>query len=395
MQEYILQNIIEVERGALLTILFTYSLVFFTVQGEKARRREKRLRGLSGAMMLFILLEFVSDCAFWWPEIAAKRQDPQFLSVMAHIEMLIVPLIYLTVTEITLRRKVTGKIAMLHGLPFVLMTAIGVLIKGIWFEYVYYTLLIAYVGVCVVFFIKAINRYEQFINNEYSDLYGLSIRWMKYIFYSLLVIFIIYIMHNAFYTTASRAMLFAAEICLWATIGHNIYLMINARENALKPIRIHTGEENEEQDESAAVAQETAEQKAASIEATKEAFSAQLTTSQREDMERFSERLHAICEEGKLYKKEDLTRDELANELGLNHTYFTRMLKASRGQSFYDYINGLRMEEAAKLLNDPQYPLEAIPYEVGYRHKSTYYRAFSEHFGCTPKEYRKKSARSN
>ena len=58
--------------------------------------------------------------------------------------------------------------------------------------------------------------------------------------------------------------------------------------------------------------------------------------------------------------------------------------------SFYEYINSLRMQYAEELLRDPNFPLDAIPLEVGYKHRSTYYRVFGEKFGCTPTEYRAK-----
>ena len=106
--------------------------------------------------------------------------------------------------------------------------------------------------------------------------------------------------------------------------------------------------------------------------------------------ELFLKRLKEVCEDTKLYTTEDLTREELSRAMMLNHSYLTRMLKSATGKSFYEYINSLRMQYAEELLRDPNFPLDAIPLEVGYKHRSTYYRVFAEKFGCTPTEYRAK-----
>ena len=97
-----------------------------------------------------------------------------------------------------------------------------------------------------------------------------------------------------------------------------------------------------------------------------------------------------MCEDTKLYTTEDLTREDLSRAMMLNHSYLTRRLKSATGKTFYEYINSLRMQYAEELLRDPNFPLDAIPLEVGYRHRSTYYRVFGEKFGCTPTEYRAK-----
>lgn len=46
----------------------------------------------------------------------------------------------------------------------------------------------------------------------------------------------------------------------------------------------------------------------------------------------------------------------------------------------------LRMEKAASLLGQ-KVPMEAVANEVGYSTVSSFYRAFTKYYGCTPGAY--------
>ena len=56
-----------------------------------------------------------------------------------------------------------------------------------------------------------------------------------------------------------------------------------------------------------------------------------------------------------------------------------------------NYIAGKRMEKAAKLLLETQYPISRIAMEVGYSNFSYFSKTFRDYAGCTPNEYRAKN----
>ncbi|RYG14646.1 MAG: AraC family transcriptional regulator [Chitinophagaceae bacterium] len=58
--------------------------------------------------------------------------------------------------------------------------------------------------------------------------------------------------------------------------------------------------------------------------------------------------------------------------------------------SFYDYINGYRLQFASNLLKNPSCNLRIldIAFEAGFNNKNSFYRAFKESFGITPNQYR-------
>jgi len=104
----------------------------------------------------------------------------------------------------------------------------------------------------------------------------------------------------------------------------------------------------------------------------------------------FFQRVEALMVNEKLFCEQDLSREDVATAIGTNRTYLARSIKCATGQTFSEYITSLRVNYAATLLTTTDEPLDSIGDQVGFRSKSTYYRAFGEAHGCTPSEYRRK-----
>ena len=84
----------------------------------------------------------------------------------------------------------------------------------------------------------------------------------------------------------------------------------------------------------------------------------------------------------------DLTRDEVAEAVFLNSSYFSRYFKQKTGESFYDYLNHLRIRQSLGLLNSTL-RIEQVSELVGYHHVKYYRRHFKDYMGYTPMEYRR------
>jgi len=100
-------------------------------------------------------------------------------------------------------------------------------------------------------------------------------------------------------------------------------------------------------------------------------------------------KLAALMDQG-YYRTEKLTLKMLAQELGLPE-YKTRSLinKAFDYRNFNDYINHLRIAEAsARLVAEPDTPIQNIALDVGYRTISSFNRTFREIHQQTPSDYR-------
>ena len=78
----------------------------------------------------------------------------------------------------------------------------------------------------------------------------------------------------------------------------------------------------------------------------------------------------------------------VANYVSMNYTYFSEMFKEYTGDSFVNYLKKKRIEEAKKLLTNPEYKIYEIATEVGYDDSKHFSKIFKKITGVTPNEYR-------
>ena len=99
--------------------------------------------------------------------------------------------------------------------------------------------------------------------------------------------------------------------------------------------------------------------------------------------------LEQVVEEKRLYLVKTLTLTDLAAAMGTNRTYVSNYLSQVRRQTFYDYINQMRIEKVSVplLKKHPEYTLEYIANESGFASISTFRRAFQKLLGKTPRQF--------
>jgi AraC-like DNA-binding protein len=85
---------------------------------------------------------------------------------------------------------------------------------------------------------------------------------------------------------------------------------------------------------------------------------------------------------------EPLTLKRAAELCGLSPTWFSNYFRVRTGVTFTVWYRGVRIERAKLLLVEPGLKIEAIAYDVGYGHVSTFERAFRTCTGACPKAYR-------
>ena len=96
----------------------------------------------------------------------------------------------------------------------------------------------------------------------------------------------------------------------------------------------------------------------------------------------------------KIHLNPGLSRDEVAEKLGISGGYLSQLLNSKGQRSFSDYINSYRVEEVKKMMQNPdfeRYSLLSIGLEAGFNSKSTFYTSFKKETGMTPSEYKKQN----
>lgn len=74
----------------------------------------------------------------------------------------------------------------------------------------------------------------------------------------------------------------------------------------------------------------------------------------------------------------------------LSREYLMKQFKQAYGMGIYEYVQKVRMEKAAELLRDPELKIQDVSDLVGFKDKNYFSKAFKNHFGLSPTEYRSK-----
>lgn len=100
--------------------------------------------------------------------------------------------------------------------------------------------------------------------------------------------------------------------------------------------------------------------------------------------------LGELMTKDKPFLDNDLSLKALAERLGVSTHQLSSLLNDYLQQSFYDYVNRFRLDEALRLLRtEPAMPIVELAYEAGFNNKNTFYRLFKERTGLTPTQFRK------
>ncbi len=110
------------------------------------------------------------------------------------------------------------------------------------------------------------------------------------------------------------------------------------------------------------------------------------------DEEGYVKKLKRVMDETKPYLREELTLQELADELAMTTHHLSMVLNIHFKQNFYTFINRYRVEDAKRKLAGPDYrdhTILSIAFGSGFNSKTTFNQMFKKFTGKTPGEYRR------
>lgn len=100
----------------------------------------------------------------------------------------------------------------------------------------------------------------------------------------------------------------------------------------------------------------------------------------------------SLMKDDYLYRQSDLSMDMLAEKMGLSNGYVSQIINQKEGKNFFEFINGYRVEEVMKKMEDPKFAhfsLLGIALDSGFTSKSTFNAVFKKIASMTPSEYQK------
>ena len=86
-----------------------------------------------------------------------------------------------------------------------------------------------------------------------------------------------------------------------------------------------------------------------------------------------------------------LTLDDIADMAGLSYTYFSKKFKNTTGMRFKEYLNYVRLKQAATKLATTKLTVTDIAMSCGFNDSNYFKDAFKKTYGLSPRHYRKSS----
>lgn len=223
-----------------------------------------------------------------------------------------------------------------------------------------------------------IMRYNDRIENYYSETVNKTVHWAKNILYSFVVMSVVCILPNflgRYYFMQYNTMLIIVAVLF------SILLLIFGLLGNLQNYSVSNFETDKESTDLAP---------------------SNITTSQNAPIsndlsghrEIIKQNLIKLIDCEKIHTQQDIRINDIAKKLGTNRSYLSQIINQDYLCSFNTFINKYRITEAKKMLADKQYSnlsLEAISAEVGFGSLHSFIRAFKEQEDITPGKYREQN----
>lgn len=102
----------------------------------------------------------------------------------------------------------------------------------------------------------------------------------------------------------------------------------------------------------------------------------------------YSERIDLVKRFIRDHTDEPLTREVLADIAGFSVPHFHRVFTAHSGENIASYVRRVRLERAARKLRFGAVDITQVALAAGYDTHAAFSRAFKQHYGLSPSEFR-------
>ena len=116
--------------------------------------------------------------------------------------------------------------------------------------------------------------------------------------------------------------------------------------------------------------------------------SADFVTETNVDENSLASKIEYYFNEEKAFLNSRLKLSDVARAVGSNRSYVSNYFNKELGSTFFDYVNGLRVEYACELLLSTDDSIDSVAMRSGFNSPSTFYRVFQQVKGCTPANFR-------
>lgn len=228
-------------------------------------------------------------------------------------------------------------------------------------------------GVYSLVTLRILKQHRLNVRDHFSELGLVSLSWLKWVTLALLVLVI---------TTIATEILYAQGSFSYKTFGGYqvasfpllIYLIMGVF--GLRQVKVFSSQDSV-----------TVQNTPSSVDTGKY----QTSTLTPELAEQLWLHLETYMHKEKPHLTHGLKISELAKQLNVQVNHLSETINGHSAQSFYDYINRYRVEEAADLLLAEKHQhlsINDISYRAGFNSNSTFFSHFKKRFELTPRQFR-------
>ncbi|MDO5395640.1 MAG: helix-turn-helix transcriptional regulator [Bacteroidales bacterium] len=327
-----------------LSVMYFWMTAFLFIQkGGKLSFIVATLMSLLG-IQCFISLFFLHQGTYL---------TPHYWPVITGIDIIAVPMYAIILRELVRPGSVTLKAATVNVLPFTIVVTAYVITEITLINWV----MIFGAGVYGLFYLIwthiNINKYNRRLKEQYSYNENINLDWLHKILWIFFALLVLWIIDTLSIDVDMDCVYLIASIVMWMIIDYSLY-----RHEAVMD---SLGHENTDMEDS-----------------------------YPEDI-RLSDlglRIERLFREEKIFLNPNLKISDIAGAVGSNRTYVSAYFNREASSSFYDYVNGLRIEYACRLLKETELSVKIIASESGYNSPQAFIRVFTKFKGCSPSKYK-------
>ena len=326
--------------------------MYFLVAGlhRVSRDNASRLERVCGYVLLYWFFLEAKDLVFY---VTPVFRDNYISNLLILIDMTAVTAGCSFVIELLNPGWFTLRRAFGLVFPFLLSISAYALTEAEWIMHATFIFVVCYSIGFTIYMVYAVRRYNRMLRENFSNIEYVHVRWLKGVAVMLaacLVVWIISCYYSSWVVDSCYQLLL---LLLWV-----VTLSFADRQRAPQLAPTSAVNVKPEGDD--------------------------LVTTLLEH------NLDELMREKRVWMEPHLTLPDLAALVGTNRTYLSNYLNNTLHTTFYDYINGFRMEAALALLNDPDSTLTMVEVaeSCGFNSISTFRRVFVRAMGCSYVEYR-------
>ncbi|MGZ3845723.1 MAG: helix-turn-helix domain-containing protein, partial [Flavisolibacter sp.] len=255
-----------------------------------------------------------------------------------------------------------------------------------------------------------LKEYRKRIADEFSNTERINLNWLRYLIYGILAVWIIILLRGGDALIYGVVVIFVSLIgyfgikhmgiftyrrdivheAISSPVSSNLSFTLNdAARNVTASGLVHEPVPTTPSPDPAAL---TLQSKPVMVGPVFVRTKYEKSGLQKEVAQRIHSQLTQIMKNEKLFREEELSMAQLAQQLDIHPNYLSQVINTYENKSFYDYINTLRIEEfksLALLPENSRYTLLSLAFKCGFNSKTSFNRNFKKITGQSPSAFLK------